>query len=60
MDMDTVVLVSAVRDYSDGNITDEEFVVRLQRIETPNESVLNAIELHKRMKTSLQVVVNQL
>ena len=58
--MDNIILVNAVRDYSDGNITDEEFVVRLQRIELPDESVLNAIELHKRMQTSLQVVVNQL
>jgi hypothetical protein len=58
--MDNIVLVNAIRDYNDGNITDEEFIVRLQRIETPDESVLNAIELHKRMKTSLQVVVNQL
>ena len=58
--MDNIILVNAVRDYSDGNITDEEFVVRLQRIELPDESVLNAIESHKRMKTSLQVVVNQL
>ena len=58
--MDNIVLVNAIKDYSGGNITDEEFVVRLQRIELPDESVLNAIELHKRMKTSLQVVVNQL
>ena len=58
--MDNIILVNAVRDYSDGNITEEEFVGRVQRIELPDESVLNAIELHKRMKTSLQVVVNQL
>lgn len=58
--MDNIILVNAIKDYSGGNITDEEFVVRLQRIELPDESVLNAIELHKRMQTSLQVVVNQL
>ena len=54
------ILVNAIKDYTGGNINEEEFVTRLKRIELPDSNVKLVIELHTLMQCTIQVVVNKL